>query len=286
MDSQPAWRPSPIAWRERSTWADPLTLWLEPLIHSRRMVSAKREFNLGVHYHRSEYRDLFEELLKVDYAVIKQKLVDALLNTELRVFHGCRVEDVSEFLEHGLRLNDPSELEARARKIAKMATNEDRLLQSLEKFIENDENLNRDTGSLFVSLDDRELTGDCSHYALYGSEWILCALGWDAHSVLRKFGVPTILEINIPIRTISSGTLEDLSERLLEEWVRFSIEEPETVPIIDFGIRLRTPVASSQIVGHYHPKELTDVFSRNTLRMSAVTSCPSCAHLSNLVIKT
>jgi len=57
----------------------------------------------------------------------------------------------------------------------------------------------RDTGRLYVALDDRGLIDGGGHYLLYGIEWMPCILGFEAHHALLRWGSPTIIQIEMPI---------------------------------------------------------------------------------------
>ena len=277
MKSELNWGSAPIAWGQRSSWFDPVTDWLSAETNSDEIRSLRRQGGLELCWGELEWRDVYENVCDVEFETSAQELAQALCDTSLRVFHGCRVEDASVFLEQGIRLNDPSELEARARRLACLAPHQESLLQNLEQFVKEEDSFNRDIGALHLALDARELIGDCSHYALYGSEWILSALGWSAHSLLRSFGIPTIIEVEIPIRDVSPAMRKALSDQILQEWVHFSINQPDWVPVVDFGICLRKPIPPSQITGHYHPKSLVDVFHEKVVRTTAKSACPSCA---------
>lgn len=271
------WKPTRILWKERSTWATPLTSWLGSLIDHAEITSIREQGGLDLHWDDSSWQSVFEDVCTTSFGELSSLLSDALNETSVVVFHGCRVEDASVFNKQGVRLNDPAQLIVRAREIAHLSPYRENLLLSLDSFIGTEDCLNRDTGTLFVSLDDRELTGDCSHYALYGSEWILSALGWGAHSLLREIGVPTILEIDLPTRALSSAMRRALAEQMLQEWIHSSINQPDWVPTVNFGICLRQPILPSQILGHYHPQTLTDVFYQRAVRTTRAITCPGCA---------
>ncbi|WP_138511597.1 hypothetical protein [Maricaulis alexandrii] len=273
------WGSSYIDWKDRSTWIGPLTRWLGAAVDGQEIASLRDQGGLDICWDDSDWQSVFEGVCDTRFAAKVANLAADLNKVPLRVFHGCRVEDASVFSLNGIRLNDPDWLAKHAREIASLSPHQDTLLQSLEKFIANDDDLNRDVGTLFVSLDDRELIGDCSHYALYGSEWILSALGWAAHSLLREIGVPTILEAEISIGSLSEIMRRELAERLLQEWTHYSVNQPNWMPVVDFGICLRRPILRDQIVRHYHPSELTDVFYQRTVRRSPSTICPGCTSL-------
>lgn len=135
----------------------------------------------------------------------------------------------------------------------------------------------RDTNQLFLCADDRLQLDHAGHYMLYGSEWITCVLGPSAFSTLRKRGVPTMIEIDLPISWMSPGLRRELAETLLQEWVRLRVNSPTFVPKINFTIGLWTPVPASMVVGHYHPEVLKDPYDGSTLHRTESRTCPSCA---------
>ncbi|WP_247558689.1 hypothetical protein [Bradyrhizobium sp. 138] len=58
-------------------------------------------------------------------------------------------------------------------------------------------------GLLYVVADDQALVNEANHYLIYGSEWISAVLGHTYRHVLKETGVPTLLEIDLPLLIVS-----------------------------------------------------------------------------------
>lgn len=104
-----------------------------------------------------------------------------------------------------------------------------------------------------------------------------CLLGWSAHRALRRRGVPTILQIDLPFGLASDSTRRHFARTLLQEWTRVEVDKPDWTPALDFTICLRHDLPAEFVTGHYHPAKLKDPFHGQMLVKSASTRCPACA---------
>lgn len=208
-------------------------------------------------------------------------LSDALKNARLRTYHGCRVKDAGLFHRTGLHLNDPAALADQARRHVSEDDRLEWMRPKIDQMIEEFDSRERDTGRLYLCADDRgQLTDSASgHYCLYGSEWIQVLLGWGAHEVLRSRGVPTILEIDLPLAETSEWERQEFAQTLLQEWIHAAVNNPDWVRELDFTFMMRNNIPPSWVVGHFHPARLHDPFHK-VWRKTADPSCPHCRAIS------
>jgi hypothetical protein len=63
-----------------------------------------------------------------------------------------------------------------------------------------------------MRMSNQDLCSDdgAGHYLLYGSEWMQCILGFDAHPALRAWGAPTVVLVDLPLSLVTSGTRGEL----------------------------------------------------------------------------
>jgi hypothetical protein len=132
----------------------------------------------------------------------------------------------------------------------------------IEERLQDFDGTERDTGRLYLVMDDRGLTKSAGHYLLYGSEWIQCVLGSEAHEALRRRGAPTILVVDLPLTMITSHERKQLAVALLREWTRIKVNKPHSVPELDFTFCLGEDVPGNMIVGHFHPEVFVTLFTR------------------------
>lgn len=193
----------------------------------------------------------------------------------MRVFHACRVADAGVYFREGIRKNDPDVLAAR---LSALLDEESGLAYHRPKVAEllSDQELyDRDRGRVYVTADDKSLIESAGHYLIYGSEWLMCMLGHAGHEALRRRGVPTMLQLDLPLSAATVRERSQLAETLLQEWVRIKVNRPDWVPELDFTFCLRGDVPPEWLVGHYHPETVVDVHHSYIPRR---TANPYCAH--------
>jgi hypothetical protein len=177
------------------------------------------------------------------------------------VFHGGRPLDVESYYKYGLRIADKQQLTAAAKRIFLSPEfpeiNEDAFQEAVSMLSGIHDRV------LFVVLDDRELRNDCGHYLIYGSEHI-CGIAAklgrnrprDYRQVLKRFGIPTILRLSLPLEMIEESDLLELADRLRESVPR--IRAGRRPHQIDFTFELSRDIPSMCILGHEHPDRIPD----------------------------
>lgn len=267
-------------WKDRATWFAPLGDWVKPYFREGGEARLRSGGERDLCWDDSDWLDrvLYRQLdIEIDTAI--ERLAEDLEPAILRAFHGCRVADAGVFHREGIRINDPGRLEAEVRRIVADEVDLAWLRPSLEQRIADFDARERDIGRLYVCVDDRPQLDRIGHYMLYGSEWIVALLGFSAHSTLRRRGVPTMVELDLPLRLATPNTRQEFARKLLQEWVRVFVNEPTFVPALDFTVVLHADVPAEMIVGHYHPDVLHDPFQGFVSHKTALRTCPGCTPL-------
>lgn len=225
----------------------------------------------------SDWLHKTEGVLRFEIQYIIERLSDALSFAAARTYHGCRTEDAGIYHRAGIRRNDPAVLADEARRIVREEDRLAHLRPVIEQRLHDFDSTDRDTGRLYLVMDHRGLTESAGHYLLYGSEWIQCVLGFEAHEALRRRGFPTIFAVNLPLSMVTSNEREQLARALLQEWTRIKVNRPDWVPELDFTFCLRNDIPATMIVGHFHPEAICDPFYQNLMRRVGPQKCPGCA---------
>lgn len=271
-----SWQWRVISWREPTSWTGILSRWLRPYLSHRGIRHLRQMGEQDICWDDSEWLNKAQTILRYDVEYVTQSLGAALIRATIRTYHGCRPKDVGSYLREGILLNNPDALAEEARRI--VAEEEplhylnDVIEQRLQEFKERE----RDIGRLYLALDDRTLTNMSGHYVLYGSEWILSVLGFEAHAALRRRGTPTILLVDLPLHQASDCQRQELSKVLLQEWTRIKVNNPDHIPERDFSFIVRESISRESVTGHYHPEAVRDPFYQRILRHVDRRSCEIC----------
>ncbi len=268
------WKDKVISWKDPSSWVPLLSRWLRPFLNKRGISHLRKMGEQDICFDDESAWLIAQTALAEDVDAVIQLLHDALGHSRLRTYHACRVKDASVYHDQGIRRNDPRALAELARSIIMEEEALAWMRPTIDEKIKNFDATERDTGKLYVVLDDRFLIKHAGHYLIYGSEWIQGFLGWSAHDVLRKRGVPTIILIDLPL--VCASSKERLAQVFMREWTRVIVNKPDWVPEIDFSFCLWKDVPKEWVVGHYHPAAVPDCFYERVERRTEITFCPCC----------
>jgi len=270
------WRRHHFVWKQPETWVPQLTAWLLP--HFRR--DGFRRLKPGrfrdLCWDDFEWRNVLGRCLLADIDYHTDQLADVLDRATLRTYHGCRTDDAGSYFREGLLVHDRAHMTARLRSIVEQNQELNWFAPRLDAAIAEIDNT-LDIGRLYVVAEDTFLLKHAAHYLIYGSEWIAAVLGSTERKVLLKSGAPTLLEIDLPLRVATPGTLRELSAKLLAEWTRRACNQPDWHAPIDFSFCLRTDIPPDWIVDHSHPAELNDPLEQRRLYKAAVAGCAYCS---------
>lgn len=190
----------------------------------------------------------------------------------VKVFHGCRPDNVESYYSNGLL---PLDAEM-GKRIAMRIFLSDRFPELSEQDIENA--AERVTGEwrhgrLYVSLDDRFLLKEGGHYLIYGSEYI-CAIAANLQSIqgtdydyqqhLRQKGRPTVFVCQLPIDQITLSDRKGLVAALVGEIASDpSFKRGKSFPI-DVSFLLKSKLEPTCILSHRHPRTILDPLRQMT----------------------
>lgn len=273
-----AWQNTIIEWKRPTSWVPVLSRWIRPYLNERGIRYLSAMGAQDICWDDSDWREKTESVLRLEFASVVERLADALASTIARTFHGCRTTDAGLHNRAGILRNDPRALADEVRRLVAEEGELAYLRPTIEQRLETYGAKDRDTGKLYVVIDDRalmEMGG--GHYLLYGSEWILGMLCGDGHSVLRRRGIPTILAIDLPLRLTAEHERIDLARTMLREWTRVKVNGMDFLPRLDFTFCVEQDIPGNWIVSHMHPAALRDPLYQFIERRSPRQTCPSCA---------
>ena len=100
-----------------------------------------------------------------------------------------------------------------------------------------------DAGRVYASWDDRALLQSCGHYMIRGSEFLQgIAVRLCCEDLLEQVGIPTIIDLDVPMSLISEANLKGLACEM------FQSGRARNVPISTGAFVFRCPLPSSTIV--------------------------------------
>lgn len=253
-----------------------MSRWLRRYLASGGIGSLVNKGPLDLYIDDPEWRVVLDRHLKVQVEDVITDLVEAMREAQIEAYHGCRTDDVTSYFKHGIRTNDPARLERHLRDLVATVPGLQSYRRTINQRIAEFDARERDTGTLYLSLDDRYLVKHCGHYLLYGSEWVQCILGFGAHEALRQWGAPTVMVVKVPGSSIHEADRRELADWMLREWTRLKTNKLTSVQSIDFAIMLRQDVAPSWVETHYHPEAVRCPFNQGQAFHSPPFKCEAC----------
>jgi len=221
-------------------------------------------------------QDAFEELTgcSIDSMVTPDKISEFRQTySHVRVYHGCRPEDISSYKEKGLLVRDKSVQIERFRKnflTGKFPELTEEMLQhSIEKL---QPNTDKDE-EWEVVFDDRILTEYCGQYHEYGSEYLGNLVSnlpienkEPYRSELRKSGKPTTLKINLPNTSdyLSDSTIEVIIRDMLAGWLWCVANSETEAHTWWLDLSHEKPLPPEHICGHKVYNEETGEYEENS----------------------
>lgn len=260
-------------WRKRRSWLASIRHYAGPLLTA--------ELRQHLSQRRPEcWSDNVSWLPDSGYIV--SEFVDALTSyyTHFKGFHGCRPLKLASYYERGL-LGQNSDLLCDAfREIFSDVPKAD-VEDVIRRFADRS---NMERGAMWLLGSDKYLVGECGHYLIQGSEYLMALAAHLGHSPsgedyrfrLRNYGIPTILEVDIPIRLVPAGQLEEVAKMVLSEWGQLAARRP-----LPFGDQppcfvLRQDIPPECVRGHYHPERIIDPHQGHRPYINELLSCDVC----------
>jgi hypothetical protein len=171
----------------------------------------------------------------------------------LRAYHGCRPVSLAPYYEKGLLPSSPAELQIIARSIFSNSEGIEKAIVDLA----NDDRYSyeeHNSGKIFFCLTPEELTEDCGHYLLSGSEYLQAvAVRVNQQHVLRSRGKATLLECDIPMENIGDEWTLCLAGEILQQIGEGFLRQPLGSAGSSFGFWTAVPLLPENIVGVTHP---------------------------------
>jgi len=197
-----------------------------------------------------------------------------------KAFHGCRPENLRSYFEEGLQGQDPERILQKFRRLYA-----DVPPHALNKAIDVMHGRRADErGSIWLSTDDKQMIRDHGHYIISGSEYLLALAAhidvgdpWaeDYRLRPREVGIPTILEVDIPVELIPARERLAGAKVILSHWGQRRSRKllgSSSSP----GYRLSCDLPPSSIKAHYHPARVTDFHTHFGLYVNEKLECDMC----------
>lgn len=191
----------------------------------------------------------------------------------LKVYHGCRPQDVSSYYAHGFR---PSDFEA-------ARVDFDKFLKSvnysfpynISHVIDSYSKTSRDL--IYFILDREDFIDTSPHYIIYGSELMLSlAQNVDERLkfLLREIGIPTIFHCVLPLHLIKDKDLSPIYDYACE--AKGNLEQQLNQIFSNYSVIVSSKVDGKYITGHDHPtEEVYDLHAKEIYRNELFT-CSFC----------
>lgn len=213
---------------------------------------------------------------------IVDDFVDAFCNyyKGIKAFHGCRPAEMASYYRDGLVGQDGRHVEAAFRDLY-VDVPGDLLQRSIDELRERGE---LEHGKVYFVCTEEELITQCGHYLIQGSEYMmslaaaLCrhrSIGEDFRMRLRNFGIPTIIEANIPFELIPNWNIREMAQVMISQWgTRLLNLEDEGEPRM--CVVLNQDLPAKYIVKHSHPREIRDPHKAYSIYRPPITVCEWC----------
>lgn len=199
--------------------------------------------------------------------------------THLKAFHGCRPVALSSYYQHGLRGQDGDQLISLFREIFAdvPALDLDAAIASLS------ERNTHERGAIWLVGDDREMIEEYGHYVIQGSEFLMALAaklgvsrsGEDYRFRLRERGVPTVLEIDLPICMLHGDDIEEAAKSVLSVWGQ-AVTKQRVGSSSSPCYVVRRTIGADCIIGHVHPASICDPHRANIRYSNTHRTCDVC----------
>lgn len=197
--------------------------------------------------------------------------------SHFRAFHGCRITDMSSYQRDGLLGQDPSRIQKTFRELFSDWPEEE-LARSIAEFAPSRAS---EVGRIWLLGCDKELVQRCGHYLIQGSEYLMAlagALGGVlAQRRLREKGVPTVIEVDLPVELVPEEQQMELARSILSTWGQHVARRQLGVGDGPPCFTVRHSVPPEHIRAHWHPARIVDPHRRHLPYLNRVRVCPSCA---------
>ncbi|AXW61561.1 hypothetical protein CJO94_05920 [Ralstonia solanacearum] len=227
------------------------------------------------------WSDDFSWLPDAEYVV--PEFVSALTSyyTHFKGFHGCRPVRLGSYYERGLLGQDSDFLCNMFREIFSDAPKED-VESVIQQFAGRSD---RERGAMWLVGNDRYLLKECGHYLIQGSEYLMALAAHLGHSPsgedyrfrLRSYGIPTILEVDVPVALIPAAQHVEVAKMILSEWGQLAARRSLQFGDVPPCYVLRQDVPADCVQGHYHPERIVDPHQGHRVYVNRLLTCDVCS---------
>ncbi|MEM5434691.1 hypothetical protein [Paraburkholderia diazotrophica] len=200
--------------------------------------------------------------------------------THFKGFHGCRPLTLSSYYERGL-LGQNSDLLCSVFRELFYDVPKEHVEKIIQQFGDRG---NRERGAIWLVGSDQYLVDECGHYLIQGSEYLMALAahlgsspgGEDYRFRLRGQGVPTVLEIDVPIGLVPAEQHVEVAKMILSEWGQLAARRP-----LPFGKEppcyvVRQDIPPECVRGHCHPERIVDPHRGHRLYVNRLLTCDVC----------
>lgn len=184
-------------------------------------------------------------------------------------FHGCSVENLDSYRQNGLLPLSLGAMNEKARRIALSSCprlNERDIDKAIEEVSKEYDASDEHT---CVAIDATHLVKYCSHYLLYGSEYLQALFrhirpsdaqgpSCDMRRLLRNRGRATVLKCRVPVKSIGKRALGELSRIAMVAAFRRLKDETYVPESRRLGFAIRGRLSPEFILECAHPCDLQD----------------------------
>jgi hypothetical protein len=200
--------------------------------------------------------------------------------THYKGFHGCRPLRVQSYYEQGLVGQNGALLVQAFREIYSDVPPE-QLDRAIEVF---SDRAAKEQGKVWLVGTEEFLVRACGHYMIQGSEMLMSLAarlgpspsGEDYRFRLRRYGVPTILEVDVPVALIPPAQHFEVARTMLSEWGQLAARRPLRMGSIPPCYVVSEPIPPQCIVSHQHPARIYDPHQGRRVFTNTQLSCDVC----------
>lgn len=261
-----------LDWRNRRSWLQHLRSYAKPLL-SQQLVAALE--------HRKP--ECWSDVM--DWLPGHEELVPEFCNrmssfyTHFKAFHGCRPESLSTYYEFGLQGQNADQITQKFRTLFS-----DVPVAYLDHAIHTMKHReSSEKGKVWLSSDDRKMVKNHGHYIINGSEYLLALaakLGTGQHGEdyrlrLRTIGIPTVLEVDIPIDLVPATQRLAVAKMILSEWGQLRTKRPLGMSSSPSYV-VHSIIPAECIKSHYHPARINDFHHYVPTYVNKTVRCDHC----------
>jgi len=200
--------------------------------------------------------------------------------THVKGFHGCRPESLSSYFENGLK---GQAVESIVKKFHRIYADVPSGLRQRAIEQMHQRGLS-ERGRTWLSGDDKKMIEQHGHYIIHGSEYLMALAarmsdgdrwGEDYRLRLRQIGIPTILEVNIPVALIPDVQKREVGKMILSEWGQIRASKPLRRSSAPCYV-VRHDIPAECIKAHYHPAQIIDFHTDNGPYVNTALTCELC----------